>query len=126
MSTTNQSATAIAEELGGRLKQARLDQDLTQADLAQRVGITRKALLQAEKGQAQLATFIAIMVALNLTEQLDLFLPKPAISPLQLAKLQGKQQGKQRQRASRQRTNRDEETAKGDIAEVEANLRLTL
>ena len=107
MSTTNQSATAIAEELGGRLKQARLDQDLTQADLAQRVGITRKALLQAEKGQAQLATFIAIMVALNLTEQLDLFLPKPAISPLQLAKLQGKQ----RQRASRQRTNRDEEAS---------------
>lgn len=30
------------------------------------------------------------MAALNLLEQLDLFLPKQDISPIQLAKLQGK------------------------------------
>lgn len=49
--------------------------------------------------------FIAIMMALNLTEQLDLFLPPQPISPIQLMKLQGKK----RQRASGQRTDIEEE-----------------
>lgn len=99
MTTTSSSPAALTEELGARLKQARLNLDLTQADVAERAGISRKAVLNAEKGQAQLELFIAIMAALNLTAQLDLFLPRQAISPLQLAKLQGKQ----RQRASWQK-----------------------
>lgn len=45
------------------------------------------------------------MQALNLTEQLDLFLPVQPISPIQLAKLQGKK----RQRASGQRQENEEE-----------------
>lgn len=45
------------------------------------------------------------MQALSLTEQLDLFLPKQPISPLQLAKLQGKK----RQRASKQHRENEEE-----------------
>ena len=100
------SPMAMAEELGRRLKQARLAQDLTQTDVAERVGISRKAVLNAEKGQAQLAVFIAIMAALNLTGQLDLFLPRQPVSPLQLAKLQGKQ----RQRASWQKKKPGEDT----------------
>ncbi|WP_024873397.1 helix-turn-helix transcriptional regulator [Tolumonas lignilytica] len=100
------SATAIAEELGERLKQARLNHDLTQAEVAEIVGVTRKTILNAEKGKVPLDIFVAIMVALDLTAQLDLFLPKQEISPLQLAKLQGKK----RQRASRQRKHNDEDT----------------
>jgi hypothetical protein len=45
-------------------------------------------------------------MALDLTQQIDLFLPKQEISPLKLAKLQGKK----RQRASGQRSKKDEET----------------
>ena len=85
-----ESPAAIAEELGERLKQARLNQDLTQVDLANLAGVSRKAVLNAEKGKAQLETFVAILMALGLTQQLDLFLPKQTISPIQLAKLQGK------------------------------------
>jgi Predicted transcriptional regulators len=103
---TEKSASAIAEELGERLKQARLNHDLTQAEVAEIVGVTRKTILNAEKGKVPLDIFVAIMVALDLTSQLDLFLPKQEISPLQLAKLQGKK----RQRASRQRKHNDEDT----------------
>jgi putative transcriptional regulator len=94
------SPSSIAEELGGRLKQARLNHDLTQSEVASLAGISRKTVLNAEKGLAQLETFVAIMIALGLTAQLGLFLPKQIISPLQLAKLQGKK----RERASRPRT----------------------
>ncbi|HDY84907.1 MAG TPA: XRE family transcriptional regulator, partial [Methylophaga sp.] len=39
---SNESVATLTEELGERLKQARLNQDLTQAELAKRVGVTRK------------------------------------------------------------------------------------
>ena len=100
------TAAAYAEEIGERLKQARLNRDLTQSEVADLSGVARKTVLNAEKGKVQLDIMIAIMIALDLTSQLDLFLPKQEISPLQLAKLQGKK----RQRASGQRSDKDEET----------------
>lgn len=96
METNIVSPAAIAETLGERLKQARLNADLTQADTAKLAGVSRKVVLNAEKGKVQLEGLIAIMMALNLTAQLDNFLPKQTISPIALLKLQGKQ----RQRAS--------------------------
>jgi putative transcriptional regulator len=103
---SNMTASAFAEEIGERLKQARLNRDLTQSEVAVLAGVARKTVLNAEKGKVQLEILIAIMMALDLTDQIDLFLPKQEISPLQLAKLQGKK----RQRASGQRRDTDEET----------------
>lgn len=87
----------ITKELGERLKQTRLNKNLTQLEVATLAGVARKTVINAEKGKAQLEVFVAIMLALDVVEQLDVFLPKPEISPLQLAKLQGKK----RQRASK-------------------------
>lgn len=94
----NCSPLVYAEKIGARLKQARLNQNLAQSELAKFIGVSRKTIIAAEKGHTQLEMFIAIMMALNLTEQLDLFLPPQPISPIQLMKLQGKK----RQRASKQ------------------------
>jgi len=91
------SPVAIAEELGDRLKQARLNADLTQAALASRTGLTRRTILNAEKGNVQLTNLVAILVGLDMADHLNLFLPVQEISPVQLAKLKGKK----RQRASR-------------------------
>ncbi|WP_226666796.1 helix-turn-helix domain-containing protein [Microbulbifer aggregans] len=103
MDYTSKSPASIAETLGQRLKQARLNLDLTQLEVAERAGVSRKAVLNAEKGQAQLEALVAILQALDLTTQLDNFLPPQPPSPIQLAKLQGKQ----RQRASGQRGQHD-------------------
>lgn len=102
------TAIALAEEIGERLKQARLNRDLTQAEVAAAAGIARKTVLNAEKGKVQLDILIAILMALDLSDQLDLFLPKQETSPLQLAKLQGKK----RQRASGQRSAKSEPYSK--------------
>ena len=103
MSLSELSPAALCEQLGGRLQQARLNQDLTQADVAARAGVSRKAVLNAEKGQTTLEVLVAILQALELTAQLDQFLPPQPVSPLQLARLQGRQ----RQRASGQRKSTD-------------------
>lgn len=92
----NDASSAIAQELGLRLKQARLNADFTQRDLAEKAGVSRKVLMAAEQGKSSMVSFIAIMSALDLLDQIDTFLAPQMISPLQLAKLQGKQ----RQRAS--------------------------
>jgi len=92
----SKSPAAIAQTLGERLKQARLNADMTQIEVAEQAGISRKVVLTAEKGKVQLETLIAIMQALQLTNQLDNFLPTQDISPIQLAKLQGRK----RRRAS--------------------------
>lgn len=110
MNLKNLSPSAITKELGERLKHARLNADLTQAELAERTGLHRRTILNAEKGKALLENFVAIMVALNMTEHLNLFLPAQDISPVQLAKLKGKS----RQRASGSRK-KDEED-KGESA----------
>jgi len=91
------SPAAIAEELGNRLKQARLNADLTQAEVALRTGLNRRTILNAEKGNVQLKNLVAILVSLDMANQLNLFLPVQEISPLQLAKLKGQK----RQRASK-------------------------
>jgi DNA-binding XRE family transcriptional regulator len=102
-----QSPSAIAEALGERLKQARLNADMTQVEVAEQAGISRKAVLTAEKGKVQLKTLIAIMQALQLTDQLNNFLPTQDISPIQLAKLQGRK----RQRASGTKSSSGQDTS---------------
>lgn len=97
MKLDNTSPLAIAEELGDRLKQARLRINITQSEVATRSGLSRKTILNAEKGKVQLENLVAILIAMDMVEQLNLFLPFQEISPLQMAKLKGKQ----RQRASR-------------------------
>jgi len=101
MNTEDKSPAAIASEIGERLKQARLNIDSTQSELADRAGVSRKTVMNAEKGKAQLESLIAIMIGLDLSDNLDAFLPRQGISPIQLARLQSKK----RQRASGRKSN---------------------
>lgn len=96
MTFDSASPYAIASELGDRIRTARLNADLTQQALAQKAGISIKAVTNSEKGKSTLESFIAILIALNITEQLNSFIPTQELSPIQLAKLQGKK----RQRAT--------------------------
>jgi DNA-binding XRE family transcriptional regulator len=90
MNFKSQSSAAIAAVLGQRLKQARLNIDITQSDVADSAGVSRKAVINAEKGQVKLEVLIAILKALDLTNNIDSLIPEQPISPLQLAKLSGK------------------------------------
>ncbi|VGO21077.1 helix-turn-helix domain-containing protein [Pontiella sulfatireligans] len=98
MNLENMGNAEIQKDLGRRLQRERLNQNITQADLAERAGISRRTLVAAEKGQGTtLETFICILRALGRLGQLDQFLPEPPVSPIELAKLKGKV----RQKASR-------------------------
>lgn len=89
----------IHDELCDRLKAARLEINITQAELAERAGVSLITVKRAEsgKGNITLMTLIAILRALGRLDQLDNFMPPPALSPLQL-KVAGGQ--RRRRRAS--------------------------
>lgn len=93
----SKTAHALAIELGQRLQRARLNLNLTQLEVAQHTGVSRKVVMNAEAGQVTLENLIAILMTLDLVDHLNLFLPDQLISPIQLWKLRGKI----RQRASR-------------------------
>ena len=93
----SKTAHALAIELGQRLQRARLNLNLTQLEVDQHTGVSRKVVMNAEAGQVTLENLIAILMTLDLVDHLDLFLPEQLISPIQLWKLRGKI----RQRASR-------------------------
>ena len=96
MIISEMTARAISEEVGQRVKAARLNENLTQQELAQKAGISRTAVVYVEKGKAKLETFISVLIALDMTKQLELFMPVQTVSPIQFSKMKGKQ----RKRAS--------------------------
>ena len=94
------SDKAILVELATRLQRTRLNQNLSQAELARRAGISLRTLQYLEAGrETTLQTVIRVLRAVDRLAPLEVLLPEPGPSPIQLARLQGRE----RQRASRPR-----------------------
>jgi transcriptional regulator with XRE-family HTH domain len=84
-------------ELGERLGRQRLSRNLTQAQLAEAAGVSKRTIERTEAGEStQLANFVRILRALDLLDGFDTLVPPPLPSPLAQLKLHGKQ----RRRAS--------------------------
>ncbi len=84
------SDIAILEVIGTRAKQERLNQNRTQEDLAKGAGVGLNVIKKLESGEGcTLGSLVRILRSLGKLNQLDLFLPEPGISPVQLAKLAG-------------------------------------
>ncbi len=78
-------------EIGRRVQRERLNQNLSQAELCRKAGISRKTMTNLENGEpCSLVTLLAVLQGLKRVEHLDAFLPDPGISPVELAKLHGK------------------------------------
>ena len=86
--------------LGERLQRERLNRNLTQATLAEHAGVGTRTVRYLEAGRpTTVETLIRILRALDKLNALDAVLPEAGPSPLQLAKLKGRE----RQRASGRR-----------------------
>jgi transcriptional regulator with XRE-family HTH domain len=94
----NSTDEAVLRELGARLARVRLDRNLTQAQLAEQAGVSKRTVERLESGAVatQLSGFIRVCRVLELVDRLELLVPEPLPSPMALLKLAGKQ----RRRAS--------------------------
>ncbi len=99
MNFTSMTNKAIATELGERIEKLRLEQNLTQQQLADEIGLSRVSYRNLVKGSGKYENIIAVLRVLNQLEQLENFIPETGYSPMQQLKLKGKQ----RKRASKAR-----------------------
>lgn len=98
MSIYGESDRAILKKVGQRIKRRRLQKNISQQELGDMSGLSRSAVGKIERGAPfGVLTLIQILRALQALDGIDALLPDPGISPLQLAKLKGKE----RRRASR-------------------------
>lgn len=90
--------SGILQAVGHSIHQLRLNQDVSQLELARRTGLSRRTVSEVENGRpASLRTLIQLLRALERLDVLDGFEASAEISPLQAARLASQQ----RQRASR-------------------------
>lgn len=106
------SDTAIATELGRRLRALRLRRNITQQALAEATMLSLNTIKALEGGSGKLSSLIAVLRELQALDQLDAFIPDETVSPMQLAR----SRGRVRERASGSRggkggDNDDEETS---------------
>lgn len=85
------SDEAILEELGTRLSQHRVDQSLTQAQLARQAGVSKRTVERIEAGaSAQLSSVIRLLRVLDLLPGLERAIPAVVPGPLDLLNRKGK------------------------------------
>ena len=100
MTIPTTSDTAVLNTVGERLRRERLNQNRTQVDLAQAAGVSLTVIQRLEGGKGcSLKNLVRIMRAIGKLEQFDVFVPEPGTSPIELARLAGRQ----RQEASGKR-----------------------
>lgn len=78
-------------ETGKRIARYRIEQQLTQTELAEQAGVSKRTVERLEAGASvQMSTFIRILRVLNLLPGLERLIPIPGPSPMELLKLKGK------------------------------------
>jgi len=91
------SDETIIKTITDRILQKRLNENMTQKELAEKAGVHVNTIANFEKGNStSLITLVQILRVFNGLDSLDSIFPDPGISPVELLKLKGKE----RERAS--------------------------
>ncbi len=107
MNIEKKPVAAALSLIGRRLRRARLAANLTQQDMATRVGVSLKTVSNAEDGQnISLETLILMLQGVGRLDDIQNLLPDDGPSPVELAE----RQGRTRQRATGRRA-QDKDTS---------------
>ena len=101
---------AVVAELGRRFERARLQLNLTQAELAQAAGVGEATLRRFERGRSiQLTTLVKLLGTMGLLDGLDAVLPEDSVDPIAELERRGR---RERRRASGTRARRGRDRAR--------------
>lgn len=100
---------AIAELLGGRLEQLRLEANIPQKQMAAELGISEGTYRNTVKGKARLEVVIGILRILGRLEAVDNFLPPAPYSPMALLEMEGRKRQRARPKAGKEAARAEEE-----------------
>ena len=84
------SSSAILKALFDRLEEIRLSRNISQAALASEAGVSRSTITRLARGEnISVDSFVRIMQALGLTDNLAALLPNPTIRPVERVRMAG-------------------------------------
>lgn len=99
------SDNAVLTEFGKRIAGARLNNNWTQAELANKAGVSKSTVEHIEKGQStQLLNMVKILRALGFLNQFISIVPELGPSPMELLMQSKNLQKNKRKRASKPKT----------------------
>lgn len=80
VATSDQIEAALCK----RLESIRLSRNITQEQLAKEAGVSTRTIGRLEKGQGvSMDTFIRVMMALNIQQNLEALMPDPNVRPIE-------------------------------------------
>jgi transcriptional regulator with XRE-family HTH domain len=110
--TSDLTDAAILQEFGARLERRRIDANLTQAQLAEEAGISKRTLERIEAGRStDWVMLVRALRALKLIVGLESLVSDRPQSPITLLK----QKGRERKRVRRALSKSDRATAAGSV-----------
>lgn len=96
------SNEAVAQELGARIRRARIDYPLSQEELAIRAGVTKRTIANIEHGaDTTLSTLASVLRALDMLSRMDMLVEPDEPRPSELL---AQQRRPERKRVSRKAT----------------------
>ena len=108
MNTYIKSDNVILHDIGKKIKEVRLEQNITQQQLSELSGVSKRSIGNIENGlNHSVMAMIAILRALSILDYLDRFFEEKKISPLEFAKLI--ENRKVRKQAKRRKENKNDE-----------------
>ncbi len=73
----NENEQTILKELGNRIKQYRISQNITQSELAENSGISSSTEVRIENGEdTKISNYVKILRALGLLQNADILIPE--------------------------------------------------
>jgi transcriptional regulator with XRE-family HTH domain len=102
--TAEMTDAAVLQELGARLHRRRIDANLTQSQLAEEAGVSKRTVERIETGHStDFVMLIRVLRALKLIHGLESLIPDRTQSPIALLK----QKGRERKRVGHPRGEAD-------------------
>lgn len=107
MPTNNINWTALSDrdaivQIGAQIKEMRLAQNSSQAEIAERAGLDRTTIVKLEAGRAAtLLTIVQVLRALGKLDLLELFVQRSGPTPMQVLEQQERYGRQKRKRASK-------------------------
>ena len=104
------SDIVILQKIGSQIKQARIEQDITQKELSRMAGVSMFSISSIENGSnTSILTLIQILRALNRFDFLEPFFKEKEISPVAIAMAMESQAVYQRAGRTKKRKNNNNE-----------------